>query len=213
MRCKRILEGRIEHEKSNPNPTPSPKQERRPHDFAHRFLKAQQKDPSISDGQLIGYMQANLIASSDTTAVIMRTTIYYTLKNPWVHARLVDELDSYTAHSGTLPILIPFRIARFELRFCAAVIRESRRKHFAFIGMMERETPRGGVQLPDGRWLPGGAVIGMHGDLIGRDKGSCGDDADEFNPLRWLAQPRELEDEYQELCFSLDQSPLEATQY
>ncbi|KAL4812056.1 cytochrome P450 [Aspergillus spinulosporus] len=186
MRCKRILEDRIEQEKLNIAPQQA--------DFARRFLEAQRRDPSISDGQLIGYMQANLIAGSDTTAVVMRTAIYYTLKNPWIYSRLINELDSYS----NLPIPVPFHIARFELPFCAAVIRESLRKHFAFIGMMERETPPAGVRLPDGHFLPGGVVIGMHGDLIGRNRGIFGDDADEFNPLRWLATPGEAEEDFQE---------------
>ncbi|KAL4972282.1 cytochrome P450 [Aspergillus desertorum] len=185
MRCKRILEDRIEQEKLNAAPEQP--------DFARRFLEAQRRDPSISDGQLIGYMQANLITGSDTTAVAMRTAIYYTLKNPWIHSRLVDELDSYS----NLPIPVPFRIARFKLPFCAAVIRESLRKHFAFIGMMERETPPTGVQLPDGHVPPGRVVIGMHGDLIGRDRGIFGDDADGFNPLRWLPNPGETETDFQ----------------
>jgi cytochrome P450 len=188
MRCKRILEERIEQEKSNLRTGPQDG----PHDFAHRFLEAQRKDPDISDGQLIGYMQANLIAGSDTTAVVMRTAIYYTLKNPWIHKQLVDELDTY---HGPLPV--PFRVARFQLPFCGAVVREALRKHFAFIGMMERETPQPGIHLPDGRWLPGGVVIGMHGDLIGRDKRIFGEDANEFNPRRWLRRPEEQEQEYQ----------------
>ncbi|KAL4925851.1 cytochrome P450 [Aspergillus undulatus] len=203
MRCKRILEDRIEQEKANL--APGKKQntdvrgdrKERPPDFAHRFLEAQRKDPSISDGQLIGYMQANLIAGSDTTAVVMRTAIYYTLKNPWIHQRVVSELDSYNI-TKTLPLPVPFRIARFDLPFTGAVIRESLRKHFAFIGMMERETPAGGVTLPDGHFLPGGVVIGMHGDTIGLDKGIFGPDADEFNPLRWVQAAGENEEEYQE---------------
>ncbi|KAL4874950.1 cytochrome P450 [Aspergillus karnatakaensis] len=190
MRCKRLLEERIEQEQCTSGVL---KPQARPPDFAHRFLEAQRKDPSISDGQLIGYMQANLVAGSDTTAVVMRTAIYYTLRIPWIHQRISEELDAYT---GPLPV--PFCIARSQLLFCGAVIRESLRKHFAFIGMMERETPAGGVQLPDGRQLPEGVVIGMHGDLIGNDQGIFGDDADEFNPLRWLARPDEPEHEYQE---------------
>ena len=192
MRCKRILEDRMAYEKSLDSRTQQ-QQDQKPHDFAHRFLEAQRKDPSISDGQLIGYMQANLIAGSDTTAVVMRTAIYYTLKQPWILQRLVTELDQY---HGPLPV--PFRIARFEMPFCGAIVREALRRHFAFIGMMERQTPPCGVVMPDGRRLPGGVVIGMHGDLIGRDRAIFGEDADEFNPLRWLARPGEPEAKYQE---------------
>jgi cytochrome P450 len=202
MRCKRILEDRMEYEKSL-DPTARKQQDQKPHDFAHRFLEAQRKDPAISDGQLIGYMQANLIAGSDTTAVVMRTAIYYTLKQPWILERLVTELDDY---HGPLPV--PFRIARFEMPFCGAIVREALRKHFAFIGMMERETPPSGVVMPDGRRLPGGIVIGMHGDLIGRDRTIFGEDSDEFNPLRWLARPDEPHAHYQERLRAMNASDL-----
>ncbi|KAL6232308.1 hypothetical protein BDW75DRAFT_232915 [Aspergillus navahoensis] len=164
MRCKRIFEDRIEQEQLNTAPEQP--------DFARRFLEAQRRDPSISDGQLIGYMQANLIAGSDTTVVVMRTAIYYTLKYPWIHSRLVYELDS-----------------RRDPRISAQTLR--------LIGMMERETPPAGVELPDGHVLPGRVVIGMHGDLIGRDRSIFGDDADEFNPLRWLPAPGEAEADFQ----------------
>ncbi|PWY67724.1 cytochrome P450 [Aspergillus eucalypticola CBS 122712] len=192
MRCKRILEDRIEYEKSLEFETRQ-QHDQKPHDFAHRFLEAQRKDPTISDGQLIGYMQANLIAGSDTTAVVMRTAIYYALRQPWILEHIAAELNGY---HGPLPV--PFSIARFQLPFCGALVREALRKHFAFIGMMERETPPGGVTLPDGRRLPGGVVIGMHGDMIGRDRAIFGDDADEFNPLRWLMRPGETDTEYKE---------------
>ncbi|KAJ5738183.1 cytochrome P450 [Penicillium malachiteum] len=173
IRCRRILKDRLDEGKTSTDTGKESHSQGRPHDFAHRFLEAQRKDLSISDGQLIGYVQANLVAGSDTTAII--------------HKQIIEELDS--KYQDTFPV--PFRVARFELPFCAAVVREAMRMHFAFIGMIERETPAGGVELPDGRRLPGGVVIGMHGDLIGRDKGIFGDDADEFNPCRWLQHPNE----------------------
>ncbi|KAF4200321.1 hypothetical protein CNMCM8927_003499 [Aspergillus lentulus] len=186
-RCRRILDDRL----SERDGTEDIRKDR-PHDFTDRFLEAQRKDGSISDGQMIGYVQANLIAGSDTTATVMRTAIYYTLKNPWIHRKMVEELDSKQV---TFPV--PFKVARFELPFCGAVIREALRYHFPFIGLMERETPASGVELPDGRRLPGGVVIGMHADLIGRDKSIFGKDADSFNPLRWLQAPEESREEYE----------------
>lgn len=186
-RCKQILAERL----AETDGTEESRQ-KRPHDFTHRFLEAQRQDPTISEGQLIGYVQANLIAGSDTTAVILRSAIYYSLKNPWIHKKIVEELDS-----KHVKFPVPFRVARFELPFCAAVVREALRMHFAFIGLMERETPEPGVELPDGHWLPGGVAIGMHGDLIGRDKGIFGEDAEDFNPLRWLSKPTESTEEYE----------------
>lgn len=190
LRSKTILSNRLAEERADQGRS----RQGYPPDFADRLLEAQRKDPSISEGQLVGYLQTNLVAGGDTTAIVLRTAIYYSLKNPWILRRIVEEVDEIC--NGKFPI--PFRIARDKLPFCASVVRESLRKHFVFTGMMERETPAGGTVLPDGLRLPGGIVIGMHGDLIARDKNIFGDDADEFNPLRWHQRQGEAEDNFRQ---------------
>ncbi|CAD6580679.1 MAG: hypothetical protein ASARMPREDX12_000234 [Alectoria sarmentosa] len=188
QRSRRILEDRLS-EKDGADEVGRT----RPLDFTHRFLEAQKKDPTITDGQMIGYVQANLVAGSDTTAIAMRTAIYYTLKTPWILKRLREELDS---RNITYPI--PYKTAYYELPFCAAVVKEALRYHFPLIGLMERLIPESGLELPDGKKLPGGTVIGMQPDLIGCDKGIYGADADEFNPVRWLQAPGETDKDHGE---------------
>ncbi|RFU27293.1 hypothetical protein B7463_g9052, partial [Scytalidium lignicola] len=188
LRCKRILQQRMDEQTSGAGTADA----NRPADFTSAFLEAQAKDPSIGDGQLIGYAKANLTAGSDTTSVILRTAIYYALKQPWIAKRIVEEVD---AKVKSFPV--PFQTARFDLPFCAAVVRESLRKHFAFIALLEREVPAGGCELPDGTKLPAGVVIGMHGDTIGLDKDIFGQNADVFDPLRWLPRAGEPQDAFQ----------------
>lgn len=177
LRCKRILQERMDEQTSGAATADA----NRPADFTSAFLEAQAKDPSISDGQLIGYAKANLTAGSDTTSVILRTAVYYALKQPWIAKRIVEEVGTKVK---SFPV--PFHTARFDLPFCAAVVRESLRKHFAFMALLEREVPAGGCELPDGTKLPAGVVIGMHGDTIGLSKGIFGKNADVYDPLRWL---------------------------
>ncbi|MCJ1319468.1 hypothetical protein MMC15_004804 [Xylographa vitiligo] len=187
LRCKRILQQRMDEQKSGAATADA----NRPADFTTAFLEAQAKDPSIGDGQLIGYAKANLTAGSDTTSVILRTAVYYALKQPWVAKRIVEEVD---AKVTSFPV--PFHTARFDLPFCAAVVRESLRKHFAFLALLEREVPAGGCELPDGTKLPAGVVIGMHGDTIGLDKDIFGENADAFDPLRWLPRTGEPQEAF-----------------
>lgn len=163
----------------------------RPLNFTHRFLEPQKKDPSVTDGQMIGYVQVNLVAGSEMTAIAMRTAIYYTLRNPWILKRLRGELDS---RNITYPIR--YKTACYELPFCAAVVKEALRYHSPLIGLMERLIPESGLELPDGKKLPGSTLIGMQPDLIGCDKGIYGADADEFNSVRWLQAPAEIEKNY-----------------
>ncbi|KAH8658385.1 cytochrome P450 [Xylariales sp. PMI_506] len=188
LRCKQILHQRIEEQTSGAATADA----NRPADFTTAFLDAQVKDPSIGDGQLIGYAKANLTAGSDTISVILRTAVYYSLKQPWIAKRIVEEVD---AKVKSFPV--PFQVARFELPFCGAVVRESLRKHFAFIALLEREVPEGGCELPDGTKLPAGVVVGMHGDAIGLDKTIFGENADDFDPLRWLPRSDEPREDFQ----------------
>ena len=185
LRCKHILQQRMSEREMGAVTADA----NRPADFTSAFLEAQAKDPSISDGQLIGYAKANLTAGSDTTSVVLRTAVYYSLKQPWIAKRIAEEVD---AKVDSFPV--SFHTARFDLPFCAAVVRESLRKHFAFMTLLEREVPTGGCEMPDGTRLPAGVVIGMHGDTIGFDKDIYGENAEEFDPLRWL--PRFGEPQY-----------------
>ncbi|GAB7352921.1 hypothetical protein MBLNU459_g3505t2 [Dothideomycetes sp. NU459] len=188
LRCKRILQQRMNEQKLGAATADA----NRPADFTSAFLEAQGKDPSIGDGQLIGYAKANLTAGSDTTSVVLRTAVYYSLKQSWIAKRIAEEVDSKVS---SFPV--PYHTARFELPFCAAVVRESLRKHFAFMALLEREVPAGGCEMPDGTKLPAGVVIGMHGDTIGLDKDIFGENADVFDPLRWLPYPGELQESFE----------------
>ncbi|KAF2235446.1 cytochrome P450 [Viridothelium virens] len=75
-------------------------------------------------------------------------------------------------------------------------VREALPYHSPFIGLMERETPSA-VEMPDGRRLSGGVVVGMHAKLVGRNKVVFGEDADAFNPLRWLARQVEANEKFE----------------
>ena len=86
VRSRKILNDRLT-EKDIP-------EEKGPRDFTRRSLEAESKDAGISDGQMIGYVQANLVAGSDTTAIALRTALYYTLKKPWILERVRAEVDN-----------------------------------------------------------------------------------------------------------------------
>ncbi|KAK2035689.1 cytochrome P450 [Colletotrichum somersetense] len=55
------------------------------------------------------------------------------------------------------------------------------------VGMLlERSVPKGGLTLPDGRFIPAGTAVGMNPYVLGRNKEVYGEDADVFRPERWL---------------------------
>lgn len=63
--------------------------------------------------------------------------------------------------------------------------------------IMERIVPENGLALPDRSVVPGGQMVGMNLYVVGRNKCVFGEDAEEFNPDRWLRGEDEREEEYQ----------------
>lgn len=123
----------------------------------------------------------------------MRALFYYCLKNPRVWNKLQSEVRA---------VFKPFEPASHAkaraLPYLEAVVRETLRYHPAVSMLMERIVPADGLTLPDGSVVPGGCMVGMNPYIIGRNKSVFGEDADEFNPDRWLRREDESEEEHKE---------------
>ncbi|CAK4031463.1 cytochrome P450 [Lecanosticta acicola] len=176
----------------------------KPRPLVYDFLQAAEKNPEIDEPQLMGYIQQNVSAGADTTSIILRTAIYCSLKSPWIREAILKELDANDVHSP-----VPYRQARFELKFCAAVIRESLRWSFPFVALMERQVPDGpGLILPGGVRLAPGTAVGVHPGFVQRNKVVFGQDADDFNPLRWFPGPGESQIAFNERLSTMAASEL-----
>lgn len=95
-------------------------------------------------------------------------------------AKLAAEL-----RDAALPTPAPWKSIR-DLLYLDAVIREAMRINPGIAMIFERVVPDGGFTLPDGRYLPADTKIGINPFVTNRDYGVFGDDADSFNPDRWL---------------------------
>jgi len=134
-----------------------------------------------------------VIAGADTTAITMRALFYFALKNPRVYQKLQAEVRSHC--EAFQPV--PHAKAR-SLPYLDGVVRETLRYHPAVSMIMERIVPEGGLTLPDGSVVPAGSFVGMNPYIVGRNKGIFGEDADEFNPDRWLQKKGETDEQYKE---------------
>ncbi|ERF75874.1 hypothetical protein EPUS_01240 [Endocarpon pusillum Z07020] len=72
-------------------------------DFLSRFLEAQAKDKSIPPWALIARTTSNVTAGSDTTAILLRTTIHRLLSHPATLSRLLSELASLPHSAPSTP--------------------------------------------------------------------------------------------------------------
>jgi cytochrome P450 len=175
LKARTLIQARLTSEKKIGRP-----------DFMDRFLEAQKQHPNIVTPQILsGYVATNFFAGSDTTAVVMRSILYYTIRTPGVLKKLRDELDA----SGT-KYPVPYKTAQ-HLPYLDAIIREAMRIHFIGSILLERVVPSSGYTLPSGTKLSAGTVIGMNPWTLNFDESVWGEDTEAFKPERWLQSPGE----------------------
>ncbi|KAK0631073.1 cytochrome P450 [Bombardia bombarda] len=175
-------------------------------DFLDRFIEAKQQaaaaakaehgdSPAVTDNQIVGWLMINMIAGADTTAIVLRSAIYYCLKNPRVWTRLRAELAAAGLTEEHTPL--SYKATR-AIPYLEAIVREALRILPGVSLSLERYVPAGEYRLPDGSNAPPGAILGFNPYVLCRNKEVWGDDAQEFVPERWLRREGESEEGYKE---------------
>ena len=127
---------------------------------------------------------SNVIAGSDSTAVVMRTVLYNLLAHPQSENRLFQEFLEVEQKKG-LSRPYPSWDEVAELPYLDACVNEAIRLHPPFCLQLERVVPKGGVTIC-GQHLNGGTVVGMNPYVVNRHRPTFGEDVDEWRPERWL---------------------------
>ena len=125
---------------------------------------------------------SNVIAGSDSTGVVLKTTMYNLIKHPRTLEKLRTELleagvDKSTPHPRWAEVR--------DLPYLDACVNEGSRLHPPFCLPFERVVPKEGIVI-GGRALAPGTVVGMSPWVANRHKATWGDDADQWRPERWL---------------------------
>lgn len=164
-------------------------------DFLSQLMDVHEQRPDqVPAPRLMAYVGVNLMAGTDTTAIHMRSIIYFTLKSAQrsVAIRLQKELDATGFQH-------PFTYQEaLHLPYLTAVIHEAQRMFHISAGVLEREIPPGGLTLTNGKVLPAGCGIGVSGTTVQLNKDVYGQDSMVFNPDRWLQSNNETDEDYAE---------------
>lgn len=154
-----------------------------PATFVQRLIQNQRSNPaSVNDREIFTHAFGNITAGSDTTAIAMRSAIYYVLKDPSVHDKLREELRA------TLNLPISYAQAA-DSRYLTAVIREAIRMHPSVGMILGRIVPKGGAMIA-GKFVPEGTEVGISPWVLHRDP-LVFEDPNSFNPERWLTEDQE----------------------
>jgi cytochrome P450 len=109
--------------------------------------------------------------------------IYHLLKNQEIYFELVQELDDAAA-AGQLSNPVKHAEA-IKLPLMCACIKEAMRLHPSVGFTMPRIVPAGGITI-DGQRIPAGYRVGINPAVLHYNKDIFGQDADRYNPKRWL---------------------------
>ncbi|OHE96886.1 cytochrome P450 oxidoreductase [Colletotrichum orchidophilum] len=154
--------------------------------FLTKFLaKHSSNSDEFTSWHLLNGCMSNMVAGSDTTGISISAILYHLLKNPETMTKLQEELDDFTRR-GELSPSPTFKESQ-KLPYLQAVIKEALRVHPAAGLPLERIVPKGGVTI-GGRFFPEGSVVGINAWVQHRNKVFYGEDADSFNPDRWLIE-------------------------
>ncbi|KAK4223066.1 cytochrome P450 [Podospora fimiseda] len=167
-------------------------------DYLDKFLEAKKLNPEVvDDNVLFGYLMNNMVAGSDTTANVLRATIYHGLKDgKRVWNKLSEEVLHKFRAAGNGPV--DYKAAR-GLEYLHAVIKEALRASSPVALGLERYVPKGGVTLPGehGWFVPEGAILAFNPWVMNHNKMVFGEDADKFRPERWLKGDGETQKQYE----------------
>ena len=158
------------------------------------YLQEYQKDHpgQLPSQEVFGHIMTNLLVGSDSTSVAIRAIIYYVLRTPGVMLKLQNELDS-----AKVSYPVSWHTSQ-TLRYLDAVIREALRLHPPGAILSERVVPLAGLDLPDGRRILPGTIVGMSGWNIRYNSNAFGSSTNEYDPERWLQRPDEDKKSYLE---------------
>ncbi|KAJ5653409.1 hypothetical protein N7490_000412 [Penicillium lividum] len=158
-----------------------------------KYVQLKQTHPDlVNDQQIVNWLMLSILAGGDTSSATMRAILYHLAKDQVSSDKLASELKA-----ASLPPIAPWSLIR-DLPYLDAVITESMRLNPGIAMIFERVVPEGGFTLPDGRFLPAGTKVGSNPFVTGRDYEVFGDDADSFNPDRWLRGKNESEEAFKE---------------
>ncbi|EME44544.1 hypothetical protein DOTSEDRAFT_172810 [Dothistroma septosporum NZE10] len=156
-------------------------------DLASELIQVHKEKPEFSADYLKRMIMTNFGAGHETTT----STLVSALAMIGSHQNVQDKIVNRTARSSANNGPVSYSADK-NLLYIQATIKESQRLH-PVIGMsLSRTVPATGLHLDD-RYFPPGTIVGCNPISLHRNPEIFGDDAEVFNPERWLDETRARE--------------------
>lgn len=178
--------------------------------FAHNAVK----DRFAGDGKerkdMLGFMLSKgmdqqqceveaflqILAGSDSTTTVVRSTLYLLAGTPTAYAKLRAEVDEAEKSGKVSSPVVGYREAE-NLPYLQACIWEGLRVYPPLFGLKAKVAPAEGDTIK-GVYYPRGTQIAICDQALCRRKDVFGDDADIFRPDRWIEADKETRTKMQQ---------------
>nr|QSQ85904.1 P450 [Preussia typharum] len=145
-------------------------------------------DSGLRRSQVEGESLVTLFGGTDSTSTALRMTIFFLSTNLDAYRKLQVEIDA-AAVSAARPIIADEHVKR--LPYLQACIREGMRLWPPSMALLPKVSDRD--QIVCGKTVPAGTFVGWAGLKIMKDKQVFGENADVFEPGRWIdSEPERL---------------------
>ncbi|KAH7019616.1 cytochrome P450 [Ilyonectria destructans] len=152
-------------------------------DMLGKMFEIEEKNKDFSMDDIYTESFTAIAAGNDSTAIALRSVFYFLSKNSACKAKLQREIDD-ADQAGQLSDPIQYN-ETMKLPYLCAVLKEAMR-YFPGVGLtLPRLVPKGGAEICE-RYFKEGTRVGINAHIVHFDKKAFGDDADVFNPERWL---------------------------
>jgi cytochrome P450 len=160
-------------------------------DMLDQFISLAAKNPDLPPWCVTAWTFSNVAAGSDSTAAVMKKVFHSLLSHPDTLQRLMDELlEAQKTNKNMREKPFPSWRDICDLPYLNACILEAIRLHPPFNLPFERVVPKGGATIGQ-TFIPEGTIVGMSPWVINHHKPTFGDDAEIWNPDRWMGPEEE----------------------
>jgi len=128
------------------------------------------------------YLQ--IIAGSDSTTTVLRSTLFLLVGHPTAYSKLRSEIDT-AVRDGRASYPVMTYAEALKLPYLQACIWEGLRMYPPLFGLKAKLAPPGGETVK-GIYFPAGVEVAVCDDAMCRRKDIFGADAHLFRPDRWL---------------------------
>lgn len=148
--------------------------------------------------QLRCEVEANLqiVAGSDSTTTVLRSTLFLLAGTPVSYAKLRSEIDVATS-DGSLSYPVATYTEAQKLPYLTACLWEGLRMYPPLFGLKAKLAPQGGETVK-GIYYPEGSEVAICDDALCRNTEIFGADAHLFRPDRWINADAETRVKYRQ---------------